>query len=428
MLLEKVQRRLVSPFRPEVSPIVKQRPVFFLHIPKTAGTSLLHTLVWRFAPDACLHDPQLPTRQELDVNQFQFVSGHANYSLVKKFHQRPFVITFLRDPIDRALSNYFFRRSYTPDMVRDELCQLGEDPNSKWVTGRIRETEILRRLSLRELLRDEPTIAELMVGNAHTRYLSGGMLKGCASERISKAQENLAQCDVIGLTERFAESVDLLSHELGWEPFAEIPRYNVTGKRLASSELDDETRAALTEFLAPDIAVYETAKRLFEQRLSKKRADESRDISQRATPLPDAADFTFAGPVIGAGWYPREKCGSTWSSWSGLSQESWLDLRRPAETKCHLRCELIHRVSPQVLQSVQIRINDHLITLQQRKSESHDLLEGDVPAEAMNANHDRLRIRFNVNNRWRPCDVDPTSNDERWLGINVSRLSLTRAA
>ena len=42
----------------------------------------------------------------------------------------------------------------------------------------------------------------------------------------------------IAVTERMEESLGLLCHELGWEPFAAIPRHNTTEKRSTASELD----------------------------------------------------------------------------------------------------------------------------------------------------------------------------------------------
>ncbi len=428
MILEQMKRKLFARFKVRRKRECPQKSMFLMHIPKTAGTSLIHLLANRFSADGCLFNADRPSRQTQDLNRFQFVSGHAGFEFLERFHVKPIVVTFLRHPVDRALSSYFFQRSFQPEEMRNNYTREGEDPNCDWLTRSVRSCEQAHRLSLREFLFQEPDLAKRFFCNRQTGFLAGNR-NGEASDLVELADVNLARCEVVGLTERFEESVGLLCRELGWEPFVEIPRYNTTRKRIQVSELDDATREALFQLLGPDLALYESAQKLFEQRLQ---AAEHRDRSSperpRVAPLPDATDFSFDQPFIGAGWHPREKCGTTWSSWSGPGTESWLEFRPTAVVaNSRFGCELFHDVNPQVLQSVQVRINGHLITLRQRENQGRVVLEGSVSPQAISSNCDRLRISFTVNNRWRPCDLNPTSNDDRWLGISVGGVSLTPA-
>ena len=421
MIFDRIKRELAAAFGALRRP---NAPLFFMHIPKNAGTSLIYHLANRFPADASLLYADRPESQAHDPNQFQFISGHVGLEYLKRFQRRPIMVTFLRDPLDRILSRYFFTQSFTTEGIHEELKNIAAPNRAR----QLHVMEQVRRLSLRDFVREEPELAQRFFANEQLRFLTG-FAPGRPPDLVSLACDNLARCEVVGLTERFDESVDLLCHELGWEPFAKTAPQNVTRQRIKVADLDDETKEAVVKFLEPDIAIYEFAKQLFEKRwqaITNSNAT-SRERSREFV-LPDSADYTLDRPIIGAGWYPREKCDGTWSSWSGSEAESWLDLRRPAGTIRHFRCELFHPVAPQVLQSLQVRINDHLITLRQRKSGRKFLLEGKVPAEAIEANREKLRVSFYVNNRWRPCDLDPTSKDDRWLGINVSRLSLTRAA
>ncbi len=424
MLLDQVSRRVREILKGRRSATASPTPLFFMHIPKNAGTSLIYLLANRFPAEACLFYADRPVSQAQDPNQFQFISGHVALQYLERFRRRPNVVTFLRHPLDRAMSRYYFTQSFTPEQLQETYRQTGQGGSATAL--RIAE----QRLDLSDFLRREPELSRAFFSNAQTCYLAGVPNMGDVREYVSQACENLTRCEVIGLAERFEDSVDLLCHRLGWEPFTEIRRRNATPQRLKMNDLDDATQATLTEYLAPDLALYEFGKKLFEERLqAAANSDQSPRKRSPKSALPNATDYTLDRPIIGAGWHPRENNGSTWSCWTGPGTDSWLEFQPVKLRNRKLRCELFHAVDPQVLQSVQVRINDQPIALEHHLTEEGQVvLEGNVPAEAMKANRDRLRISFCVNNRWRPCDLDPTSSDDRWLGINVSRLSLKRAA
>jgi hypothetical protein len=398
-----------------------------MHIPKNAGTSLIYLLANRFPAEACLFFADRPASQTQDVNQFQFVSGHVGLHYLERFRHRPNVLTFLRHPLDRAMSRYYFAQSFTPEQLRENYRLAGKENLTRQTATELRIAE--QRLELSDFLRAEPELSQAFFTNAQTRYLAGVPNVGKVSELVSRACENLTRCEVVGLTERFDDSVELLCHQLGWEPFNEIRRRNVTPQRLKMNDLDEATLATLSEFLAPDLALYEFGRKLFEERFqAAANSDRLPQNRSSLSALPNAADYTLDQPIIGAGWHPRESNGTTWSCWTGPGTEAWLDFQPIAASQGKLRCELHHRVDFEVLQSVQVRVNGHLIPIRRQNTGNNALLEGDVPAEALNSNRDRLRISFFISNRWRPCDLDSNSADDRWLGISVSRLSLKHAA
>ena len=113
------------------------RSLFFLHIPKTAGTSLRELLSCRFAPADILAlsgatRARQRAQQLADVAQYRFVHGHVPYALVDRFPRRPFVVTLLRDPLDRAVSAFY-------DMQR-QARMLAPSPMPGWAVPRGRAT------------------------------------------------------------------------------------------------------------------------------------------------------------------------------------------------------------------------------------------------------------------------------------------------
>src|SRR5438309_587566 len=91
---------------------MSERPVFFLHIPKTAGTALARFFEHRFPAGSIRwvnNGAAERERPEL-LDGARLVIGHVGYRFTRLFRQRPVVLTFLRDPVERAVSNYFFYR------------------------------------------------------------------------------------------------------------------------------------------------------------------------------------------------------------------------------------------------------------------------------------------------------------------------------
>lgn len=87
--------------------------IAFLHIPKTAGQSIHHSLVDLFPQDKICPARTNEALYKLSVNdlsRYDLFSGHLDWSLVKLTGSFDFVFTVLRDPLDRILSFYFYLR------------------------------------------------------------------------------------------------------------------------------------------------------------------------------------------------------------------------------------------------------------------------------------------------------------------------------
>ena len=87
----------------------KISPALFLHIQKTAGTSIIdlarphyglsmtsHGDCWGYPPQYFDNTP--------------FVSGHIGYDYARHIMESRYSFTILRDPIERVLSMYYFCR------------------------------------------------------------------------------------------------------------------------------------------------------------------------------------------------------------------------------------------------------------------------------------------------------------------------------
>src|SRR5260370_13102886 len=83
--------------------------VYFLHIPKTAGTSFTGLLQSNFEPDRVF--PYHLVHFLIDASPerlatYQLFTGHFFYSLHLLLPRMPIYLTFLRDPVERTISHY----------------------------------------------------------------------------------------------------------------------------------------------------------------------------------------------------------------------------------------------------------------------------------------------------------------------------------
>ncbi len=107
------------------NPIDLPQRVIFLHIAKTAGTSMVHffrkRLPRRFV---CAHGDflNLPEGKRARMNtlrRYRFLSGHFGYDIIAPLMSDSYSFTFLRDPVDRVLS--FYKFCMHPDMQKQFL-------------------------------------------------------------------------------------------------------------------------------------------------------------------------------------------------------------------------------------------------------------------------------------------------------------------
>lgn len=196
-----------------------------VHIPKCAGTSFRHILRDVYRDALWLNYGTAFVREQAHAGLIppgtRCIHGHFLANAFDDVLPRHTLITWLRHPVERLISNYYhFLRS--PDM-RDDCCRGLHE----------------RRLSLLQF-------AELdWMRNEATRYMAG---------------RSLPDFEFVGIVEHFSTSLDILSGKLGWTT-AILPRvYNInperTGEHYEISTRDYDIIAALN---SKDVDIYHDA-------------------------------------------------------------------------------------------------------------------------------------------------------------------------
>ena len=107
---------------------LEKKPAIFVHIQKTAGTSMVDLFRRHYQEKQIIsHGDYLSGVEHFsfnfwkinrkvisDFHNIRFLSGHFGYDFAKQFMPSRYSFTFLRDPVERVLSFYYFCRTRDP--------------------------------------------------------------------------------------------------------------------------------------------------------------------------------------------------------------------------------------------------------------------------------------------------------------------------
>lgn len=237
---------LTEPFQKPSS--LEGPPLLFIHVMKTAGTSLRRMLQDSLGMDAIYpsdHDLEgLPNGYYLSerdiVEQYhtlrphRVLVGHFVAVLSDRLPRKHREFTFLREPLQRSLSM-------------------------------LRFTSQIRGITPAELIADEKFMAKAIC-DYQTRMFGAGDIHGPARRKpaddatLDRAIERLSRLDFLGLTERFEESCHLFDRIFGTEVAGLARRENVSSDRWDEM---DSLIPHISPLIERDNILYEHAMRIF---------------------------------------------------------------------------------------------------------------------------------------------------------------------
>lgn len=229
--------------------------LIFLHVPKAAG-STLHPILERHFPKNVRHsfyddvENRMARFRSLPLaerSRIRLLKGHFPYGLHDSLVGKTTYITLLRDPVERVVSHYYYVKRTPRHYLYDQV-----------VSG---------KMSLADYVRSGIT-GEL--DNGQVRLLAGFdqtiPYGACTREHLDMAKYHAEQdFALVGLTERFDESLVLMCIVLGWTWLPYYRNLNVTKARPKHREIDPDIIAAIRETNRFDIELYEWVTERFNQ-------------------------------------------------------------------------------------------------------------------------------------------------------------------
>lgn len=237
--------------------------LFFLHIPRTAGTTLDSILVKNFPENSIL---KIYKKEEYKTNRFRdydqlkdikYITGHLfleKYDPPMIYNKEVDAFTFLRNPINRLVSEYIFYKTWP----KQHLYQYINENN----------------ISFRNYIQSSDQLLKYRGKNFMTRCISGKGFKynKPSLSALAVAKRNLDKnFFFFGITEQFAESIVLLSKKIGIDNILHEQRNKLNTK--LKDEISEEDLNIARELNQVDSALYNFAVDLFNERINNEGSD-----------------------------------------------------------------------------------------------------------------------------------------------------------
>lgn len=346
--------------------------VFFLHIAKTGGSTIKALIQNQFSIDSIfpgyyLFDLKNTTSEEL--GRYKLFMGHFPYSLSACLPHRLRCITFLRDPLERTLSHLEFIRREVPhhplySLLHDREMSFADIIKHRDLVPEIRNWQlnaiapIVPCDSIFKALRGSSTPMEFSVHYERSKPRMSD------HDKLELAKSYLDEFFFVGITDRMAQGLQVLSYLLRAPPMRHVQSLNIADRRTRRHELPEDVIAYIEEQTFYDRQLYDYAAGLFERNYAAMvDALVEQDYTSRfasVMPVIDRACLDFGEKLHGIGWHQREISAGKNPfifRWTGPGVESTLYLRLNTEHDFLIEMRIVQVVSPVILNGLYFSAN-----------------------------------------------------------------------
>jgi hypothetical protein len=396
-------------------PLLPDEQLYFIHVPKCAGTSFISLLDERYVIDEII-----PTHYDINMLRdkitdkqlagYRFIRGHLPYDMVvPRLPEHPRILTFLREPVVRLISNFQMRQR-----VSDPLQGL---------------QGTLQSIALEEFLVRRDLVD--IFSNRATRLMGGNTLdpNGMEIPNLELAKERLAGFDFVGIVESYNDSLALFSYIFDFPPLQGGRVLNVSPDREKRNAISQSTLERVAEIEWADIELYKFGCQLFEQQFARMKQELAEGVQypqpHKKSEIHD--DFSLVDP--GMGWHVAERH-SVYGviRWSGPETISYLRYPLKTDGDVMLKFSILQSIAPDILDSLIVRVNGRVIPLKKSRDEGGQIdFVANISRNVLQISNELTVLAFEVKRAISPKDIDAQSPDARLLGLCYHKLSLLPA-
>ncbi len=301
----------------DVFEIGTRGPLFFMHIPKTAGMSMRQYLREQYHPHEILPVERWEDLRgnDREVSSYRLVRGHFRYNLRELLAPDARVLVVLRDPLRRTVS---------------ALRHLGRDPDFHHTYDTAKDLtlgEIIRHPKIMGFQRDvqarflcasrsaAKVSAYLEEARSRHKDVDAGDLE--IPPNFQLAADRLEVIDFVGITEDLGALLSTLAREMNYHPPLYFPVVNENPDRIDPLDgLTEEELDIVRKHNTVDLQLYDFAKKMLAWRNFEHAMRQMVAGGVYQVP-PGSFELRMESIIPGSGWFPPERDGEQSWRWTG---------------------------------------------------------------------------------------------------------------
>lgn len=443
--------------------------LYFIHLPKTGGTTLISLLDARFGVNEIFPAQlwrELAKVPQEQIQHYRLYRGHfGGAGLLPFLPKPPVTATQVRHPISYAISRYRFALR-NPDVQDHKIIrELGLD-----FSGFIRHEETQHQVNNPQthalaltldykaaegmLLADQPTFANMQ------QWVMAHRVQHDDNAALAKAIERINQCAWVGLMEHFDRSVAMLNYAFGWAPLQKVQPLMVAPPHSAFRVSHDDMELLL-ELNQADLELYRHTRSVFEaqwssmidwlSRLLRRSEGTTRDlehdanlrhrlldrhyaqaIGSRRPPKRRRIRLDFSEPLPGTGWHVRERApaDNTLFRWTGPGPISTMDLPLQTDQDLLVRFRVLHAPAADVIDGLSLRANGKQVQLDPIDPNETFVrnYRAVISRSCLDSTRPFVRLEWIVPRTCSLHSTDPNNPDHRLVGVAINWVEVMSLA
>lgn len=240
------------------------RGTVFLHLPKTAGTSLNQLLNVAF-PEGRISPPlssvALSADDAAQLDAYELITGHLSWSDVSRHLPGRRLFTVLREPVSRCLSLYTFLKGHVslPLIPLGELAGRNDFIEATSIARQVEPQDFFAFASSHPAVRQ--AVANRMVWQLGDHSRPECRRLACDDAALEQALRNLDQFCFVTVLERLDDDLSELLETIGVSVPCELPRSNAAAAPLGRGDVGSDTLRAIERITGCDRRLYDAVVR-----------------------------------------------------------------------------------------------------------------------------------------------------------------------